>query len=199
MIYSDLLRVVQSRLDRTDESVAVADAVVAATARLTRLLRVYEQEAIADATLVSEYTTMPLDFNGMRSLSSNGKKLDYRTPQFFQNFTGYTPSVAKPIYTIEDSSLRVYPVPTPTSTLPVTMLYSLKLATLVNPSDTNPVLDEHPDLYVAATLAEVYLHFKNYDAHAVWESRTAQLSSEVVVASRRKRYSGGNLVVRNGD
>lgn len=200
MIYSDLLRVVQSRLDRPDETTAVADAVVAATARLTRLLRVYEQEAIADATLVSKYTTMPTDFNGMRSLATaDGKKLDYRSPQFFQNIVSFEPSVGKPIFTIEDSSLRVYPVPTATNTLAVTMLYSLKLAALVAVNDTNEVLTEHPDLYIAATLSEVMLHMKNYDTHAVWEQRTAQLAGEVIVASRRKRYSGGNLAVRNGD
>ena len=200
MIYSDLQRVVKSRLDRPDEVAAVDDCIVAATARLTRLLRVYEQEAIADATLVSEYTTMPVDFNGMRSLAtSDGKKLDYRAPQFFQNVASFEPSLGKPIFTIEDASLRIYPAPTVADPLAVTMLYSLKLGALVNASDTNEVLSEHPDLYVAATMSEVMLHFKNYDTHAVWEARTAQLAGEVIVASRRKRYSGGNLAVRNGD
>jgi hypothetical protein len=198
MTYLQLRTAVQSRLDRPDEGAAIAVCVEAATARLTRLLRVYEQEAIADATLTTEYSALPADFNGMRSLSAGGKKLDYRAPQFFQAEASGEPSLSKPIFTIEASSLRVYPAPSVASPLAVTLLYSRKLAALVADGDTNDALNEHPDLYLAAVMAELMLHMKNYDTHAVWESRTAQMAAEVVLASRRKRYSGGNLVVRNG-
>jgi hypothetical protein len=199
MNYGELRTIIASRLDRPDQGTTIVDAVAAATARLTRVLRIYEQEGIADATLVSEYTELPANFNGMRSLSSGGKKLDFRPPQQFQAIVSGSPSIGTPIFTVEDSSLRVYPAPAASSPLIVAMLYSMKLEALAADSDTNPVLDEHPDLYLAATMSEVMLHMKNYDTHAVWDSRMKELAMETVIASRRKRYSGGNLAVRNSN
>ena len=198
MNYGELKTAVQSRLDRPDEVAAVAVCIEAATARLSRLLRIYEQEGISDATLTSEYTAMPADFNGMRSLAADGKQLDYRPPQLFQSVVAVGSTPAKRLFTIEIDSLRVYPAPSPTDPLSVSMLYSRKLSALVADADTNEVLDEHPDLYLAAVMSEVMLHMKNYDTHAVWDNRVAQVGGEVLVASRRKRFDSGNLTIRRG-
>jgi hypothetical protein len=199
MNYGELRTIIASRLDRPDQGTAIIDAVAAATARLTRVLRVYDQEVISDATLVSEYTELPLDFNGMRSLStSDGKRLDYCAPEFFQDVVQAGSTRARPAFTIVDLSIRVYPAPSVAAPLTVAMLYNLKLVPPLADGDTNPVMEDHPDLYIAATMAELMLHMKNYDTHAVWESRTKELAMETIIASRRKRFTGGALAIKLG-
>ena len=76
------------------------------------------------------------------------------------------------------------------------MLYMQRLVELVEDDDSNWLLDSHPDIYLAAAMVEILLHLKAPDAAAVWEGRLTSGLEELVVSSRRRRFSGGNLVVR---
>lgn len=196
--YSELQSAIADRVDRTDSGPQIVEAIEAATERLSRDLRVVDQEAIADATLTDEWTSLPSDFGGMRRVTADSARLEYYTPEKFQDIVESEASPAKPIFTIEALNIRVYPAPTATDTLDVVMLYHRTVAPLVDPTDTNWVLDDHSDLYVAATMSEMCMRQKDYGAAQMWEGRAKDAILQVIIASRRRRYSGGQLVVRQG-
>jgi len=195
--YGTLKTAIASRIDRADQTTAIEDAIDAATMRLTRDLRVYDQEARSNNTLESEWTTMPSDFNGVRLVrTQSGDLLEYHTPESFQRkvMQGATPN--PPIYTIEDAQIRVLPAPSEDSPLNVQIVYHQKLPELSDSLDTNWLLTDHPDIYLAASMVEILLHLRDEERAMVWEQRLQQMLVQAIVASRRRRYSGSTLVVR---
>lgn len=188
---------VASRIDRGDQTAAIADAIDAATMRLSRGLRGYDQEVRSEPVdpVTDEFTTLPVDFNGMRSLRVNGKLAEYLTPEHLQRMqAGGKPS--RQYFTIEDDQLRLWPAPTPDQPATIDMLYMQRLVELVEDDDSNWLLESHPDIYLAAAMVEILLHLKAPDAAAIWEGRMVSGLEELVVSSRRRRFSGGNMVVR---
>jgi hypothetical protein len=196
--YGTLKSTIASRINQSGHDTAIEDAVAAATKRLTRELRVVDQEGASASDLSDEYTDLPVDFNGMRSLrTADGKRLEYYVPEAFQTMVERIAYLAKPIFTIEYERLRVHPAPGPASVLSVVMLYHAKITDLASDTDSNWVITDHPDLYLAASMVEILLHLKDREAAAIWEDRTKQLIEQVIVASRRRRYTSGQLAIRN--
>lgn len=194
--YATLKTAMASRLNRNDQTTAIEDAVDAATMRLSRDLRVYDQEERSTANLTTEYSALPTDFNGVRSVRSDGELLEYHTPEAFQRYVEEHETPERPVFTIEKQQLRVHPAPTVAAPLAVDILYHARITELVNASDTNWVLDNHPDLYLAASMVELLLHMKDPDGAAVWEARATGAIASIIVSSRRRRYTGGQLVIR---
>lgn len=195
--YASLKTAIAARADRVDTTTVIEEAVDAATMRLSRELRVVDQEGRLVATLTSEYSTLPADYNGVRSLRSNGKRLEYYVPEAFQTVVERNANPSKPIFTIEYQKLRVHPAPSAISPLDVELLYHARVTELVSPGDSNWVLADHPDLYLAASLVEVFMHLKDTEKADLWEGRTKSIMEQVIVSSRRRRYTSGQLVIRN--
>ncbi len=196
--YGTLKTTIASRINQSGHDTAIEDAVAAATSRLSRELRVVDQEGRASADLTAEYSDLPADFNGMRSLrTADGKRLEYFVPEAFQTMVERFAYLAKPVFTIEYEQLRVHPAPSPESVLSVVMLYHARVTDLTADTDANWVITDHPDLYLAASMVEILLHLKDREAAGIWEDRTKQLIEQVIVASRRRRYTSGQLAIRN--
>jgi hypothetical protein len=189
---------VASRIDRTDQETAIADAIDAATMRLSRALRGYDQEARAEpaATITDEWVTLPYDFNGVRSLRVGGKLAEYLTPEAMQRAIDRTTTFSRPFFTIEDDQLRLRPAPSADAPATIELLYMQRLVELSQDTDTNWLLTDHPDIYLAAAMTEVLLHLKDPQASAVWEQRLTGYINDLAVSSRRRKFSGGNLVIR---
>jgi len=78
----------------------------------------------------------------------------------------------------------------------VQIVYHQKLPELSDSLDTNWLLTDHPDIYLAASMVEILLHLRDEERAMVWEQRLQQMLVQAIVASRRRRYSGSTLVVR---
>jgi hypothetical protein len=184
------------RIDRVDQAVAIAEAIDFATMRLSRDMRTFDQERRVELTgVTTEYTTLPTDFGGARMVKVDGERIDYYTAEGFQNYAENKLHPGKPIYTIVDNQIRVHPVPGGET---IEILYMQRIAELVGGTDSNWVLDNHPDLYIAAAMAPLQLHMKDYAASDMWEARTIAMIREAIVYSRRRRYTNGQLVIRQG-
>ena len=161
MTYSVLLSDIASWSQRDDVATIAERWVKFATAAFNRDLRVPEMEARDTRILVSEFSGLPSDFLEMRAvMTADGTEMRYLAAQQFATVVDAQARLDKPIYTIEDFQLRVYPAPTSGSPLTVTILYYEEVAPLVNALDTNWMLSDYPDLYLYGSLihARAWLH-----------------------------------------
>ena len=161
MTYSELQDAIASWCQRDDLSSIIPTWVTFATSAFNRKLRSPEMESRDQSTIDEEYTALPDDFLEIISIvDSDSRELRYMGRQQFAAIVaaGGTPDV--PIYTIEDYQLRVYPAPTVSESLLVTILYYEQIAPLVDAGDTNWLLTDYPDAYLYGALihARAWLH-----------------------------------------
>lgn len=149
-----------SFLQRDDLTAQIPRFVEFATANFNRELRTPEMEARATSTADAEYEALPPDFLEVRTVTNGTREMRYLGAQQFAGLVASNAKPEVPVYTIEDFQLRVFPAPTPSSTLALTVLYYKRIPDLVGASDTNWLLDDHPDLYLWAVLfnARVWMH-----------------------------------------
>jgi len=153
MTYSELQAAILNWCHRSDLTSIIPTWIRFATAGFNRVLRTPEMEARDTSTLTDEYTALPADFLEVIAVAdSAGRQLRHLDRQQFGSLvaSGREPNV--PIFTIEDYQLRLWPAPTASASLTVTLLYYEQISTLVNANDTNWLLTDHPDLYLYGAL-----------------------------------------------
>jgi hypothetical protein len=187
--YAELRAEVAEWLQRSDLSARIPVFVEMATARFNRELRAPEMETLVTTAADAEYTDLPADFLQIRSIETNGDRMEYLAPEEFQAYVAKTSTPAVPVYTIADMSLRIYPAPTVAGTLTLKVLYYARIPELDSPGDTSWLLDAHPDVYLFGSLVEA-AGFLHDDARmAVWDSRLQQ--AMVLINRRGKQMSQG--------
>jgi len=197
--YSSLQAALASRINRADQTDAITDAIDAATMRLSREMRLFDQEALSTVTsATTEYVVLPTDYNGMKLLTMDGARADFYTQEQFENWIATTPYAPNPGYTIVDGQVRLYPVPTVSVPIALRMLYFQRVPELAAGGDTNWVLTNHPDIYLAASMVELLLHMKDEARAQVWEARVQGLLAQAVLASRRRRFPSSVMHIRRG-
>jgi hypothetical protein len=187
--YAELRAEVAEWLQRSDLSARIPVFVEMATARFNRELRAPEMETLVTTAADAEYTDLPVDFLQIRSIETNGDRMEYLAPEEFQAYVAKTSTPAVPVYTIADMSLRIYPAPSVSSTLTLKVLYYARIPELDSAGDTNWLLDAHPDVYLFGSLVEA-AGFLHDDARmAVWDSRLQQ--AMVLINRRGKQMTQG--------
>lgn len=203
MTYSVLLSDIASWSQRDDVSTVSPRWVTFATAAFNRDLRVPEMEARDTRILTTEFVSLPSDFLEMRAvMTSTGEELRYLAAQQFVTIVDSGVKLDKSIYTIEDFQLRMYPVPTVSNPLTVTILYYEDIAPLVNASDTNWVLTRYPDLYLYGALihARAWLHDEQRlgVVKALYDEGMASLKRRKVHATGIASAIGSDLPMTRG-
>jgi hypothetical protein len=153
--------------------------VTLATATFNRALRIPRMEARDTATLVAEYSSLPNDFLELVAVrDSDGVPLRYVGRQEFDLAKSGASSTNR-IMTVEEGELRVWPAPTVSEPLAVTLLYYEELGALSDDADTNWLLTDYPDAYIYGALvhARVWLHdsARVVEAQAMYERALAEL------------------------
>ena len=187
--YAELRAEVAEWLQRSDLSARIPVFVEMATARFNNELRAPEMEALVTTPASSEYTGLPTDFLQIRSIETNGDRMEYLAPEEFQSYVAKTFTPAVPVYTIADMSLRIYPAPAVSSTLTLKVLYYARIPEMVNASDTNWLLDVHPNVYLFGSLVEAAGFLHDDDRMSVWDARLQQAMS--LINRRGKQMSQG--------
>lgn len=195
---SSLRAALASRIDRSDQSGAIDEAIDAATMWMSREFRLFDQEARTTAAGVTdEFTVLPSDYNGMKTLTVDGKPAEYYPLELFQKVKDTTLVPPKPIYTIVDGRLQILPAPSAGSPVTLVMVYTTRMDELTSGGSTNWLLTNHPDIYEAAAMAFLQRHMKAWDESERWERVTRDLMAQAIVASRRRRFPSASLVIRN--
>jgi hypothetical protein len=191
--YAQLQSAVADWAARADLSPRMADYITMAEARFNRELRVRQMETEATVTMSEGTGTLPTDFLAVNRVTYQGSpvtELYYQTPAYLQDAYPDTTAGDPVVYTLEGLSIKVRPI---TSTS-IKMLYWQKIPALSDAATTNWLLTAHPDLYLAATLAEVAQWEPDMNDAGRYEARTQDLIERL---SRLSAQAPGQMQIRN--
>jgi hypothetical protein len=194
--YAELRAEVAEWLQRSDLSARIPVFVEMATARFNRELRAPEMETLVTTAADAEYTDLPVDFLQIRSIETNGDRMEYIAPEEFQAYVAKTSTPAVPVYTIADMSLRIYPAPTVAGTLTLKVLYYARIPELVNAGDANWLLGAHPDVYLFGSLVEAAGFLHDDTRMAVWDSRLQQAMTLINRRGRQMSQGAASMTIK---
>jgi len=164
--------------------------------------RQMEERATAAVNLAStepEFISLPDFFHSMRRIRlksvAGTPNLKFAVPSQIDMFRERDNTSRKPeFFTIFGTELELYPTPDAAYTLE--MIYRRYIAPLVNPSDTNWLLDTAPDLYLYGTLMEAAPYLHEDERIAVWASGVTGGFDSLNKLSDEATYNAGPLVIR---
>lgn len=186
---SELQAAVLKWMARTDITADVQDCVTMAEAFFNRKLRTRQQEQVITITPTDGSATLPPDYLHWRRLTWLGapeRDLEFVVPSMF---TRFYPDMAAGIpdkFTIEAGFINFRPV----DAGKLEFNYFSKITPLVQPEDTNWLLLEYPDAYLAGTLAWVNTLVQNNEEFNKWLAAADQiLASSNLLSEKGKAPS----------
>jgi hypothetical protein len=189
--YSELQDAIAQWLDRDDLDDQIPTFVLMAESFFNRELKTPEMEESYTFSTSSEDTLLPGDYLGMRAIyreTDPDFPLRGTTPdKLRQDYGGVAGTPTS--YAIVGGSIRLAPVPDSTVTL--TMDYFKRIENLTVTTPTNWLLQNHPDLYLFATLffAEAYLD--NATRAGQWKALAEDILGRLKVAANKVRWGAG--------
>ena len=214
MTRDDLINLVLDNIDRPD----IRDTnpnqpgywIKRAEQRLERELRMRETIVRRMVPVSAGFITLPSDFIQAENFALNSaltgarvRKLEYASPQQMDDYraTALSASNVSPAYfSVIGQQIELFPAGifdvNGVSLYTLEMAYYPKLVPLVNPADTNWLLENKLDIYVNA-VTRYAMEFLQEDARA--QAMDSQLSTDVQILNMAKDISitaGSRLVVR---
>jgi hypothetical protein len=183
--YSELQSALASWLDRADLTARIPEFISIAESRISRKLRIREQETDSDVTLVAGTRTaaLPTGFKEVKRVYLNTnpvQPLSYIAPSDY--WTRYmSVDTGRPVvFTVEGSNLVFGPIPDTAYTAKV--LHVKELSALS--ASAHGTFTSNPDLYLygALTAAEPFL--KNDKRVPMWKSLFEEILNELMVQDR---------------
>ena len=195
--FSALKASIAGWLNRSDLTTVIPDFITLAEARFNREIRSPEMETRATAPAAGEYVALPTGFLGMRSICLDGSPdtpLDYFAPQHLKTIRAEGTAGSPRAYTIVDDQILL--VPAPSASPSVEMVYFARLPALSDANATNWLLTDHPDLYLAASLAAAEAYVWNDERLPMWRDTASAIIETINLAGDKKRRGSAPLVAR---
>ncbi len=193
MTYQELLDNLIAWLNREGftELVDIAPTFVRlAENRVARELDLFCFEKVLDTTTAT--TTVPSDW--LRAISGTieqGTELSGTTHKKVKQ----AGAGGRPVYYTIIGEEFVYG-PSPDREYDVEWVYYGSLPALTNPSDTNWITLNSPELYLWSSLVEACLFLKDDSRAQVWEGRYTDLRDKTALSQERRDLEPGGLAVR---
>ena len=192
--YDELKAAVVSWLKRSDLITQAENFIQLAEAHFNRTVRAAEMTARAQIIVDSEFIALPDDLLSLKELHIEGVKdqtVDYITPQIMSKGLG-----GGLYYTIIDGQIKLYPAPTPEKPIQLELVYVQKIAPLSDANPSNWLLEDHPDIYLNAALAQAEWFLVNLDKAMFWEQKTNGYIDKLNSESIKRAYGAAPLVMR---
>lgn len=190
--YAELQTSLTNWSHRADLASLLPDFIVLAEAKLNRNLRTIDMETAATLTPVSGVCALPSDYLSSRRVyvnTSSPIEMEYLPPEQFYIKYPITVGGSK-YYTIEGETLIL----ADRGAASVKLLYYQAIPALASNS-TNWLLTSHPDLYLSASLAELYDYTKNTNEMAKWAEKAREIVDNVHSHDNKRKYSGSAMRV----
>jgi hypothetical protein len=162
-----------------------------AEAMFNREIRVPQMESDLDISVTQEYTELPSDFLGLRSVYIEGdidRPLQALSPEGLrQQYMGKSGTPRS--YALEGNRLIVGPV----GSVSLTLTYYAKLVPLTENNPTNWLLRDYPDLYLHQTLAILFGKIGDRERAADNLGLATALIGQVNSAGRKARFGSAPL------
>ena len=148
--YAGLKTQVAAWLHRNDLTDRIPTFIEFATNRLSRTITSPRMEASTTLNIVNGIASLPSDFRAAIAMTLGTVEYKAITAADMRamNQGGIRPTY--PVYSIVNNQIKVYPADSSSPTF----IYSVRLPNLVADGDTNWVLQDYPDVYLMASLAE---------------------------------------------
>lgn len=185
---------VASWLHRTDLGAQIPDFVMLAEKRLNGMLEARAQDLTTTLTTAAGVPTvdLPPDLNTIHALSlpvyGDIDHMDAAT--FGRVYAGQT-SGAPRNYTVVGGSIQLGPIPDDVYSIACT--YRAGVPALADCGGTNWLIEQHAEIYLAATMCEACIWIGNTDKQAIWEQKYA---AAVAALNAQDWNAAGPMVVR---
>lgn len=182
--YSDLVASVQAELDRDDvDDVRVVEFIQRFEARMNRLLRVPEMEAVAQIAMADGSGYLPTDFLELRRVydADNCPVPAVEPSAWLERRTS-----GGKVHCIVAGALRV----APDSDDAVSILYYAKIPALNDDQQSNWLLEAHPDLYLYGVCYLFCSHVDDDDGVLKYKAAADEVFGELIASGERRRFGG---------
>lgn len=182
-------------LHRTDLTSVIPDFVMLAEKRINGMLEARAQDLVAILTTTSGDATvdLPRDLNSIHSLSLPVYgDVDFLDVQTFSRLYANQGSGVPRSYTIVGSTLKIGP--TPDDVYSLECVYRAGVPALADNAGTNWLIEQHAEIYLAATMCEALIYIGNAEKLATWEGKYA---AAVAALNSTDWKAAGPMAVRS--
>jgi hypothetical protein len=195
--YASLKTQAAGWLARDDLGDEIVQFISLAQSDIAKDLRIRDMEATTEFTVTGAPVALPTDFLGIRRIYAdvaNTKEILYLTPnRFYQS--GLSSDAGSPtIYTIEGNNLIFAPSPTIAAPVTVKMLYIKPFVNFVSDNDSNSLLSDNFDVYLAGTLKFGFKYIRDNEEAGVWKTKFDDSIAKLNRNANRERTSGSKLI-----
>ena len=196
MTYLELKTAVINWLDHLDSQDLVPQFVELARAKINRKLMAREMTCVGEAVGVADQTDydLPADWAGARQVSVDGLDLEYLTPELFTNDLKRERSSAL-FYTIRANKIRFSSAPGEGAT--IELVYYRKVPELVEDTDTNWLLENHPDCWLYLAVAEGHRYVMDEERMATMTAAGYGVMYEIMDFDWNERWSAGTMRIHS--
>jgi hypothetical protein len=181
-------------LHRTDLADLIPDFVMLAEKRINGMLEARAQDLAAILTTEAGVSTvdLPRDLNAIHSLSLPVYgDIDHMDTRTFERVYAASGAGAPRHYAIVGNSLRLGPAPD--AVYSIECVYRAGVPALADNAGTNWLIEQHAEIYLAATMCEALIYIGNAEKLATWE---AKYGAAVTALNSTDSEVAGPLVVR---
>ena len=195
--YTELKASVADWLNREDLTAQIPDFITFAEARLNRTLRTREMLTRRRTVTTDGFIGLPPDYLETYQLqlptnaTNTPEPLTFIGPDEAARFKATSMTGKTRYYTIIDGAFEL--IPTPSSSVELTITYYAKVPALSSTQATNWLLTKAPDLYLYATLANAAPYLQNDERIPVWSQLASSAFDELMMDSERASRSRTNL------
>jgi hypothetical protein len=194
--WSALKTTLANWLNRTDlTTTEIPEAISLAERRLNRIIRAPEMEDSVTTTTSSATFTLPTDFLEMRSIYIDRDPINYLQEVSMAELRGMFPTTDTdvPTHYALQSGNEIVVRPLPSGSFSYILNYYAKIPSLDGTQTTNWLLTSHSDIYVYASLAELFVLTRDNDGWAMAEARLQSRLAELNGQSKRKAWSSAPI------
>lgn len=193
--YAELKTALSTWTRRGDIGSYADDLITVAEKRIFREVRCREMEAALSVTMSSGVASVPTDYTDLKYAYIDGTPIRLLERKEVGWILGKYPlrsAHGKPYFIGRDVDSFVFG-PYPDSNYTVKGTYYKKLSVLS--SSVNTLYTNQPDLYLAASLKEVYEFLRNEKEAARWNEKYENIRASVSTQDKAERASGGPLMM----
>lgn len=184
--YSALISAIGDWMDRSDLSGVAPQMVALCEARLRRKLAPYYNQTTATLTTASGLVALPDDCGELLRVIYDHNTLP-RYSSLNVSDMDYDASAVQPYaYSIEAADIRLWPAVDAS----ITVLYQQTFPALSENTQSNKILDQHPDLYFFGSMLFAEGFVANDARAATFKGLYDEALEEVIAYLEKQRYTG---------
>jgi hypothetical protein len=191
--YTTLKSTIADYLNRSDLTSIIPTFISLAEANFQRNVKHWKMHKRAEATLDTEFTAVPSDYlEAIRwhIITAPPSVIEYASPVEIMNAkTANNDASGRPtLFSVVNQQFQVHPKPN--QNYSSELLYYSRIPILSDSNATNWLLDDHPDLYLYASLQASAPYLMQDERITLWNELYLSATQNLIASSETARSSG---------